>query len=304
VLTTIENINLLFWKGEIVLKLNLSEVKTKEKVEWMIPFILPVLLIIVWTLLSQIIDNKSILPSPYKVINNFIHSMDNFIGLGSLPKNVAHSLFRVVLGYGLGLLVAVPLGLFMGYFKVVNKLFENFINLFKPVPPLAWQPLVLGWFGVASLATVAQLGYGQSYVFWDNFKLSMIFLIALGSFFPIVNNVIFGVNNVRRTLIESAMVLGAGKKDIFFKILLPGAAPTILNGMRLGLATAWGCLVGAEMLPGSVSGVGYLITHAYELARIDLVITGMICIGVVGALLDGIFKVISRKYFSWESKIK
>ena len=268
------------------------------------PFILPVLLIIVWTLLSKIIDNKSILPSPYKVINNFIHSMDNFIGLGSLPKNVAHSLFRVVLGYGLGLLVAVPLGLFMGYFKVINKLFENFINLFKPVPPLAWQPLVLGWFGVTSLATVARLGYGESYVFWDNFKMSMIFLIALGSFFPIVNNVIFGVNNVRSTLIESAMVLGAGKKDIFFKILLPGAAPTILNGMRLGLATAWGCLVGAEMLPGSVSGVGYLITHAYELARIDLVITGMICIGVVGALLDGIFKVISRKYFSWESKIK
>lgn len=299
-----------------MLKLNSNEVKAKEKaslrenkspiekVEWMMPIILPVLLIIVWTLLSQIIDNKSILPSPYKVINNFVHSMDNFIGLGSLPKNIAHSLFRVVLGYGLGLMVAVPLGLLMGYFKIINKLFENFINLFKPVPPLAWQPLVLGWFGVASLATVAQLGYGQSYVFWDNFKLSMIFLIALGSFFPIVNNVIFGVNNVRRTLIESAMVLGAGRKDIFFKILLPGAAPTILNGMRLGLATAWGCLVGAEMLPGSVSGVGYLITHAYELARIDLVITGMICIGVVGALLDGIFKIISRKYFSWESKIK
>lgn len=295
---------------------NLSELKIEEntslkekkrlikKVEWVMPFILPVILLIVWTLLSQIIDNKSILPSPYKVINNFVHSMDNFIGLGSLPKNIAHSLLRVVLGYGLGLLVAVPLGLFMGYFKVINNLFENFINLFKPVPPLAWQPLVLGWFGVTSLATVAQLGYGESYVFWDNFKLSMIFLIALGSFFPIVNNVIFGVNNVRRTLIESAMVLGAGKKDIFFKILLPGAAPTILNGMRLGLATAWGCLVGAEMLPGSVSGVGYLITHAYELARIDLVITGMICIGVVGALLDGIFKVISRKYFSWESKIK
>ncbi len=299
-----------------MLKLNSNEVKAKEKaslrenkspiekVEWMMPIILPVLLIIVWTLLSQIIDNKSILPSPYKVINNFVHSMDNFIGLGSLPRNIAHSLFRVVLGYGLGLMVAVPLGLLMGYFKIINKLFENFINLFKPVPPLAWQPLVLGWFGVASLATVVQLGYGQSYVFWDNFKLSMIFLIALGSFFPIVNNVIFGVNNVRRTLIESAMVLGAGRKDIFFKILLPGAAPTILNGMRLGLATAWGCLVGAEMLPGSVSGVGYLITHAYELARIDLVITGMICIGVVGALLDGIFKIISRKYFSWESKIK
>ena len=121
-----------------MLKLNSNEVKAKEKAslrenkspiekeEWMMPIILPVLLIIVWTLLSQIIDNKSILPSPYKVINNFVHSMDNFIGLGSLPRNMAHSLFRVVLGYGLGLMVAVPLGLLMGYFKIINKLFENF----------------------------------------------------------------------------------------------------------------------------------------------------------------------------------
>lgn len=298
------------------MKLNLNEMRAKEKasssekkslmnkMKWITPFLLPVLLIITWIFASGAIGNQAVLPSPGKIVYNFIHSTDNFIGLGSLPRNIGYSLIRVVLGYGLGVLVAVPLGLFMGYFKVISNLFENFINLFKPVPPLAWQPLVLGWFGVSSLATMVQLGYGKSFVFWDNFKLSMIFLIALGSFFPIVNNVVFGVHNVRRTLIESAMVLGASKKDIFFKVLLPGAAPTILNGMRLGLATAWGCLVGAEMLPGSVSGIGYLITHAYELARIDLVITGMICIGVVGALLDGIFKVISRRYFSWESKIR
>lgn len=298
------------------MKLILNEMPEKEKaslrykkkfiskMNWITPFLIPILMIIAWIFASKAIGNQSVLSSPGKILYNFAHSMDNFIGLGSLPRNIGYSLVRVILGYGLGVLVAVPLGLLMGYFKVVSNLFENFINLFKPVPPLAWQPLVLGWFGVSSLATMAQINYGQSFVFWDNFKLSMIFLIALGSFFPIVNNVVFGVNNVRRTLIESAMVLGASNKDIFFKVLLPGAAPTILNGMRLGLATAWGCLVGAEMLPGSVSGVGYLITHAYELARIDLVITGMICIGGVGALLDSGFKVISRRYLSWESKIR
>lgn len=298
------------------MKLSLNETRTRKnrnliknkssmkKIKWITPFLIPALLIMIWFFASKAVANESVLPSPSNVIYNFTHSMDNFIGLGSLPRNIGYSLIRVVLGYGLGVLVAVPLGLFMGYFKGVSNLFENFINLFKPVPPLAWQPLVLGWFGVSSLATMAQLGFGKSFIFWDNFKLSMIFLIALGSFFPIVNNVVFGVNNVRRTLIESAMVLGASNKDIFFKVLLPGAAPTILNGMRLGLATAWGCLVGAEMLPGSLCGVGYLITHAYELTRIDLVITGMICIGVVGALLDAIFKFISRRYFSWESKIR
>lgn len=95
-------------------------------------------------------------------------------------------------------------------------------------------------------------------------------------------------------------MLGASERDIFFKILIPAAAPSILNGLRVGLAIGWSCLVGAEMLPGSMAGVGYLITHAYELARTDLVITGMICIGVTGVLLDSIFKIIALKYFSWK----
>lgn len=271
---------------------------------WLLPFVLPAVFVLIWTVAANAIQNPAIMPAISSIVENFSHAMDSFIGLGSIPRNVGFSLIRVLLGYGLGVLIAVPLGLLMGYFGVVSDLCETFINLFKPVPPLAWQPLVLGWFGVSSIATIAGLTYGPSFVLWDNFKLSMIFLIALGSFFPVVSSVTFGVRNVRRTLIESAKVLGAGNRDIFFKILLPGAAPTIVNGLRMGLATAWGCLVGAEMLPGSLCGVGYLITHAYELARIDLVITGMICIGAVGALLDGIFKIIAKRYFSWESKMK
>ncbi|WP_099203554.1 ABC transporter permease [Miniphocaeibacter massiliensis] len=272
--------------------------------KWVYPLIVPIILIIIWTIAAKLVDNPSILPPVSDIVYHFTHAMDNFIGLGSLPRNIGFSLVRVLLGYSLGALIAIPLGLLMGYFRTMNSLFESFINLFKPVPPLAWQPLILGWFGVSSLATIFGLTYGKSFVLWDNYKISMIFLIAMGSFFPVVGNVMFGVKNVRKTLIESAKVLGASNKDIFFQVLLPSASPTILNGLRMGLATAWGCLVGAEMLPGSVSGVGYLITHAYELARIDLVITGIICIGVVGALLDGIFKFISQRYFSWESKVR
>ncbi|QQK06947.1 ABC transporter permease [Miniphocaeibacter halophilus] len=272
--------------------------------KWIYPIIVPIILLIVWSILAKIINNDSILPPVSDILYNFTHAFDNFIGLGSLPRNIGFSLVRVLLGYGLGVLVAIPLGLLIGYFKTMSALFESFINLFKPIPPLAWQPLILGWFGVSSIATVFGLKYGEQFVLWDNYKISMIFLIALGSFFPVIGNVIFGVRNVQKTLIESAKVLGANNKDIFLNILLPASSPTILNGLRMGLATAWGCLVGAEMLPGSVSGVGYLITHAYELARIDLVITGIICIGLVGALLDGIFKFIGQRYFSWESKVK
>lgn len=266
--------------------------------------ILPALLLIIWQIAALQVQNAAVLPTIGRVLGNFIHATDNFIGLGSLPRNVGVSLIRVLSGYTVGVLIAVPLGVLMGYSKTIQQVFEPFINIFRPVPPLAWQPLALAMFGMASMATLFNMPFGEQYVFWGNFKIAMVFLIGMGSFFPVVANVMFGVQSVRQTLIDSARVLGASERDIFFKILIPAAAPSINNGLRVGLAIGWSCLVGAEMLPGSVAGVGYLITHAYELARLDLVITGMICIGGVGALLDGIFQIIAKRYFSWESKTK
>ena len=124
---------------------------------------------------------------------------------------------------------------------------------------------------------------GDAYVYLNNFKLSMTFIIFLGAFFPIITSSIYAVSSIPKPWIESARVLGANEWDIFCKILLPGAAPTIVNGMRTGLGSAWTCLVSAEMLPGSLSGVGYLIIHAYEIARIDVVVIGMMSIGAIGA---------------------
>ena len=266
--------------------------------------ILPVLLLIVWQLSASQVQNAAVLPTIGRVLENFVHATDNFIGLGSIPRNIGVSLIRVLSGYTVGVLIAVPLGVLMGYNKTIQQIFEPFINIFRPIPPLAWQPLALAIFGMASIATLFNMPFGQQYVFWGNFKIAMVFLIGMGSFFPVVANVMFGVQSVQQTLIDSARVLGASEKDIFFKVLIPAAAPSIINGMRVGLAIGWSCLVGAEMLPGSLAGVGYLITHAYELARIDLVITGMICIGGVGALLDGVFGIIANKYFPWESKAR
>ena len=108
------------------------------------------------------------------------------------------------------------------------------------------------------------------------------------------------MHSVNKTLIDSALVLGAEGGEIFRKILLPAAAPSIVNGMRTGLGVAWMCLVAAEMLPGNLSGVGYLITHAYTIARTDIVIAGMISIGLVGALLDYLFRLVEDKKFGWQ----
>ena len=286
-----------------LLKTSFSFVLDRIK-DYLISLILPVLFLLLWNYSAKRIGNNAIIPTVGNVLENFLNAFDNFIGLGSIPRNVGYSIVRVMIGYIVGAGLAFPIGLTMGYFKTFRKLCENFISLFKPIPSIAWQPLVLGWFGVSSIARILGLPYGETFAILDNFKISMIFLISLGSFFPIVGSILVGVTNVRKVLVESAKVLGASQVDIFFRVLIPAAGPTIVQGMRMGLTSAWVCLVAAEMLPGSMSGVGYLITHAYELARMDLVITGMICIGIVGAFLDGIFRLIINKYFSWESKVK
>ncbi len=268
----------------------------------LVSMVVPILFLIIWTFYANKIENPIILPHISQVLNNFGHATDDFIGLGSIPKNISVSLVRVLLGYFISVAIALPLGILMGYKDSMSLLFSTFINIFKPVPALAWVPLILAWFGTASLATLFQIPYGAKQVFFNNFKFAMVFIIGIGTFFPVVSNAAFGVKNVPKTLIESAKVLGASNTDIFFKILIPGAGPNIIHGLRGGLGSAWGCLVAAEMLPGSLSGVGYLITHAYELARTDLVVTGIICIGIVGAMLDYIFILIERTRFAWLSR--
>lgn len=264
--------------------------------------LIPVLFIIGWHYLAISLNREAILPKPMTVLDHFMNPAQNFLGLGSLFRNIGYSLARLLTGYLISALIAVPLGLLMGYYPTVRLLFENFINLFKPIPPIAWQPLVLGWFGIRSIGTLLDLDYGQTFVMLDNLKLSMIFIIGLGAFFPIILNTMFGVINVPRRWIESSLVLGAKPRDIFTKLLLPAAGPNIINGLRMGLNTAWVCLVSAEMLPGSMIGVGYFITHAYELTRIDLVITGMILIGLTGWLMDYGFRILIKNYFAWNSK--
>ncbi|MDD4650416.1 MAG: ABC transporter permease subunit, partial [Desulfoplanes sp.] len=163
-----------------------------------------------------------------------------------------------------------------------------------------WVPLVMAWFGVASLADMFEVEDGQWFIYLSNFKYSMMFIIFIGAFFPILTSAIHGVKNVNRIFIDSARVLGAGERTIFFKVLLPAAMPAIVNGMRIGLGIAWMCLVSAEMLPGSLAGIGYLITHAYTVASTDIVIAGMVSIGLVGALMDALFRYFEVKKFNWQ----
>jgi len=275
--------------------MNTKSVLVKTGIYIVVPF----LFLAFWAFMAGQMKNEVILPGVGQVAQLFMEPTKNLIAMGPLTTNVAVSLIRVLSGYLLAVFLAVPLGILMGYYGTAFRLLNGFLSLFRPIPPLAWVPLVLAWFGISSFATLFGVEKGQAYLYLNNLKFSMIFIIFIGAFYPILTSAIHGVMSVRSTLLDSARVLGASEWDIFRKILLPASSPSIVNGMRIGLGVAWMCLVSAEMLPGSLSGVGYLITHAYTLARTDIVIAGMISIGAIGAFLDLIFRLIEDRKFVW-----
>ncbi len=266
----------------------------------LLPFAAPLLVLIIWELIAIELKNDVVLPTVGQVWVLFLHPNEDLLRLGSLLQNLGMSSIRVLCGYSAGLVLALPLGILMGHYKKVNRFMTPLVEILRPMPPLAWIPLILAWFGVASFATMFGVEEGEWYVFLNNIKFSMLIIIFIGAFFPILLNTVYGVSSVRSTLIDSARVLGASERDIFTKILLPAAAPSIVTGMRLGLGVAWMCLVAAEMMPGSISGIGYVITHAYTVARTDIVIAGMVSIGAVGLALDAAFRYFEARCFAWQ----
>jgi len=267
-----------------------------------VPFLAPLIFLTLWAIIARRIDNHVILPGIGQVTDILMHPGRDLISMGSIAGNSLVSLARVVLGYVTAAVLAIPLGVIMGYYGLVFRFFNGFLNLFRPIPPLAWVPLVMAWFGISSLATISGVETGQLFVYLNNIKFSMLFIIFIGGFYPILTSTIHGVRQVNRTLIDSARVLGASEKQIFIKVLIPAAMPSIITGLRIGLGISWMCLVSAEMLPGSLSGIGYMITHAFTLASTDIVIAGMIAIGSIGALMDMVFRRIETQKFSWRKQ--
>lgn len=265
-----------------------------------LPLLAPLTALWVWQHSAVAIGNDVVLPTVGQVAYLMFHPTENLLQMGSMAVNVWISCLRVFGGYMAGLMLALPLGILMGHYKLVNRLLGSLVEILRPMPPLSWIPLLLAWFGVASLATLFGVEEGEWYILLNSIKFTMLIVIFIGAFFPTLLNTVHGVSGVPATLIDSARVLGASERDIFFKVLLPGAAPSIVTGMRLGLGGAWMCLVAAEMMPGSISGIGYLITHAYTVARTDIVMAGMISIGIIGLLIDVTFRAVEDRCFAWK----
>ena len=184
---------------------------------------------------------------------------------GELPMDVIASLYRVVVGFAIGAGLALPLGLAMGASGRVHAWMNPLVQVLRPIPPIAYIPLAMLWFGLGNPPAV--------------------FLIAIGAFFPVLMNTIAGVRQVDGIYLRAAHNLGAGRLTMFLRVILPAAVPYILSGVRIGIGTAFIVVIVAEMIAVN-SGLGFRISEAREYFWSDKVIAGMISIGVLGLLID------------------
>lgn len=184
-----------------------------------------------------------------------------------LPLHVAYSLWRVSVGFGAAVLVGVPLGLLSASSPTLNRMVRPLIDFLRPIPPLAWVPLAIAWFGIGVRAAG--------------------FIIFLGAVFPIVVSTCSGVSHVPRSFVEVARSFRARPHQVWLGVLVPAALPSILTGLRVALGVAWMTLVAAEFTDVRDGyGLGYMLMAARDLQRMDGVLAGMACIGLIGWALD------------------
>ena len=211
------------------------------------------------------------LPSPEKVWGTFLKMCQT----GELAKHVLISLKRVALGFGISFVLGFALGVVSALIPKADPFYAHILEWLRHVPPMSMIPLLILWFGIG--------------------ETSKLIIIVLTSFFPIYMNTISGIRQCDQKLIEVGESLGFGAVKIFFRIILPGALPTVLVGMRIALGYSWRAIVGAEMI-AAASGLGYLILDAQAMSRSDKVIVGIIVIGIIGFVTDKIFAAIVKAF--------
>lgn len=255
-----------------------AETARRGRVPWAVASIAAVLL--AWQVAAAArIVSPLFLPSPAAVAAALARKLAD----GSLAADVAVSLGRVLAGFLLGLLVAIPLGLVMGLWPTLYHLIDPWIELVRPIPPIAWIPLAILWFGL-----------GEE---------SKVFIIAYGAFFPIMLNTVLGLRSVEPVHVRAARTLGAGTAQIFWNVVLRAALPRIILGLRLGVGMAFVVLVAAELIAAN-AGLGFLIQDARYNLQTDLVLVGMAAIGVIGYGLNRLLLSLERMAIRWRPEGK
>ena len=233
----------------------------KDREAVFLPILTGAIVLIVWHV-SVLLTHTTIFPSPADVWKG----IGELVRRGLLLSYSRDSLFRVGSGYLLGVILAIPLGITLGWYKELSDAFNPVIQMLRPISPLAWMPVAIIWFGVSELAPI--------------------FLIFLASFFSILIATINGVRNLPPMYVQAGRNFGLTPAALFRRVIFPAILPRVLTGLRIALGIAWLVVVAAEMIAVN-SGLGYLIIDSRNAGkRYDLVVAGMILIGLIGLALD------------------
>lgn len=235
-----------------------------------------VILIVIWQVASNMgFLNPLTLPSPATILETFV----TLIRKGTLQQNLLISSKRVLTGYAISAVSAVILGILIGLSAHFKRMTDLIIQTLKPIPPISWIPLVILWFGI-----------GEE---------SKVFLIFIGGFFTILVNVVDGIRRIDVKLIELSNAMVIPKLKYVFQVVIPYAAPNIFTGLRVGLGQSWMCVVAAELVASS-TGLGYMIMYARQFGQTDVVIVGMLMIGIIGKIMESLLMLIEKKVIRWK----
>lgn len=217
------------------------------------------------------------LPTPAQVLREAELSFSN----ATFIMDILISCRRILFGFGIAAIVAVPLGILMGRFLLIREIVFPISEVLRPIPAIAWVPM--------------------SIMIWPTTEESIVFITFLGSFFPILVNTLHGMAILDPVLVRAARCLGASEKSMFVEIYLPGTLPHIFTGFTVGMGVAWVSLIAAEMIAGQY-GIGYFTWEAYSLIQYPDIALGMITIGVLGLLFSGAIILIGRLVMPWASR--
>jgi NitT/TauT family transport system permease protein len=246
--------------------------------------VVPTAVVVLWQVMGSMPSMAGILPTPSKVVEGWHGWIFGQAGLGLNPylgtwlSNVEYSSMRVAQGFLLAALIGVPLGLLIGWSKFISQLLDPLIQSLRPIPITAWLPFSIAVFGIRDVGSI--------------------FLIFLGGFYAIVVNATQGARDVDRNLVRAALMMGASRAQLLYRVVLPAAMPSIFTGLRIGLGISWTAVIVSEMVAVK-SGLGYVLWDAYYVGRMDIVLADMVSIGAMGYISDRIIVFIERKILVW-----
>ncbi|MDR3588835.1 MAG: ABC transporter permease [Negativicutes bacterium] len=239
-------------------------------------------LIVVWQIASMTTSMTKVFPAPQAVVEKLYEMSTGTFAKYSLFEHIAISLERVLIAFLAAVVLGIPLGLFMGWSDKVDAFVKPIFEIVRPIPPIAWIPLAILWFGVGETPKIA--------------------LCFLASFIPAVVNSYTGIKYVNPLLLDVALTLGAKPRSVFLEVAVPSALPAIFAGLQNGISVGWMTVVAAEMF-GATSGVGFIILKGQDLSNPTIIVSGMIVIGLLGALISIIIRLLERVICPWKREI-